>query len=629
MADFAFPSFSTEVNHYNRMKQAAASRDGHMSLARSVREGNIRQLFPSELSLNLTFNGVPIANFIDIVARDLSEALAPLPALACTAGEMKTDADQRRAEMKNRIGDWYWSTSRLEQQMLSGADRYLTYGFLPFFVEPNVEGKRPYIQVDDPVDAYYEKNRFGEVVFYAKRWNKRADDLCAMFPEYTSYILTDPDSPTGKRIPGDAMIEVVRWVDKKSVTLFLPTRKGLILTSYEHKLDCAPVVIAERPGCGSEPRGQFDDVIWTQVARAIFSTLSLEAAAQAVEAPIAVPSDMDEFPIGPNTILQSDNAKDIHRVNLELPPGLFQENAVLDQELKMGSRYPDARAGNTTASVITGRGIEALMGSFDTQIKGAQMVFRQAFQDVTSLCFQMDEKWWGKTEKVIAGTISNKSYEVKYTPSAAINGRYTCTVTYGFAAGMKPSQAFVAMLQLEGAGIIAKGTTMLNMPFDIDPDIEQRNIDVEATRDALKQGLFSLVQSAGPIAEQGGDPSLLVKMAADIVKARQNGQSMEDAATNGFAAYQAALQQKAQEQQSQMSGPGDQGQAGMDSSGGQGGGLPGADSNGLPPGVAPGQAGLPPGGQPSVQNLIAGFRGNGSLPIDQATIQRRVPTGTR
>lgn len=630
MADSAFPSFSTEVNHYNRMKSAATSRDRHMSIALLVREGNIRQLFPAELSLNISFEGTPIANFIDVVARDLTEAIAPLPTLACVSGKMETDADQRRAEMKNRIGDWYWSRSRLEKQMLKGADWYLTYGFVPFFIEPNVEGKHPYIQIDNPMDSYYEKNRFDEVIFYAKRWNRRADELCAMFPEYTNLILTDPNSKSGEKVSGDTLIELVRWVDKTSVTLFLPTRRGLILTSYEHKLDCAPVVVAERPGVGDIPRGQFDDVIWTQVARAIFSALALEAATTAVQAPIAIPADMTEFPIGPNSLLSSENAQDIHRVNLELPPGVFQEDAVLDQEMKLGSRYPDARAGNAQASVITGKGIEALLGTFDTQIKGAQMVFRQIFQDVTAICFEMDEKWWGNVEKTISGTISNKSYEVKYVPKAAINGKYVCTVTYGFAAGMHPSQSFVALLQLAGAGVLAKNTTMLNLPFEMDPDQEQRQIDVEATREALKQGLFSLVQSAGPLAMQGQDPSLLVKMAADIVRARQNGQTMEDAALQGFQAYQEALQQKAQEQAQQMS-PDAAGGAGPggDSAAGNGGQSPDLGPTGLPRGVAPGQAGLPPGGMPTIQNLVAGFRGNGSLPIDQATISRRIPTGTR
>jgi hypothetical protein len=44
---------------------------------------------------------------------------------------MKTEADKRRAERKNRIGEHYWRESRLDTQMFYGADQYLTYGFVP------------------------------------------------------------------------------------------------------------------------------------------------------------------------------------------------------------------------------------------------------------------------------------------------------------------------------------------------------------------------------------------------------------------------------------------------------------------------------------------------------------------
>jgi hypothetical protein len=128
---------------------------------------------------------------------------------------------------------------------------------------------------------------------------------------------------------------------------------------------------------------------------------------------------------------------------------------------------------------------------------------------------------------------------------------------------------------------------------------------------------------------QGQDPSLLVKLAADIVKARSNGKSMEDSAIAGFEAYQAAQQAKASAAAQQMQDSQGQGQADGNPAAGNGGGDSGLNPQGLPDGVAPGQAGLPAGGLPTVQNLVAGFRGNASIPINQDTIQRKIPTGTR
>lgn len=628
MTEMAYPSFSTEVNHYNRMRAKNGTRDRTMQIIQQVRDGHLRQLFPSELELNLNFEGVPTSNFIDIVAHDMAEGIAPLPSLACVAGKMKSQADLTRAETKNRIGDSFWKHSRLEQQMLKGADRYVSYGFLPFFIEPDVDSKSPFIQLDDPMNAYYEKDRFGRVTVYAKRWLRTVDELASAFPEWESTIRAEKDG-SGKA-PGDQQIELVRWVDKEKVTLFLPQRSGLVLTSYEHKMCCVPVVVAERPGISDTPRGQFDDVIWVQVARAIMSILALEAAHTAVQAPIALPDDIDEFPLGPNALLQSANARDIHKLNLELPPTIFAEGQNLDKELRDGSRYPDARSGNSNASVITGKGVEALLGTFDTQIKGAQMIFKQAFEEVTAICFEMDEAWWPNDSKTVSGTLSGRSYEIEYTPKNDINGRYSCTVTYGFAAGMHPSQSVITMLQLQGAGLVAKSTVQMNMPFDMDPVQETRAIDVERYREGVEQGVLALVQAAGPMAMQGQDPTHILKMAADIVKLIQDGQTPEDAVVAAFTTMQQA-QQAAQQAQMQQAQAAQQaaGGAGGDQGGAGGGGFPppGTQDSGLGDHVSPGQAGMPPGGMPTVENLMAGFRGNASLPINQATIQRRVPTG--
>jgi len=583
-----------------------------MEVVRQVRRGNIRQLFPAELNFSLSFEGSPIANFIDVVARDMAEGIAPLPSLACVSGKMKTDADLKRAEMKNRIADNYWNHSKLQRQMLPGADRFVTYGFVPFFVEPDTKEKLPFIQVEDPRNAYYELDRYGCVVVYAKRWLRSLDELCAQFPENRKAIMTDPTTRQTVE-KGNTEIELVRWVDDTNVVLMLPSRNGLVLSSYQHKMEYPPVYIAERPGLDDTPRGQFDDVIWVQVARAIMSTLALEAASIAVQAPIAVPDDMDEFPIGPHAILQSANANQIHRVPLELSPQIFAESQVLDGELKTGARYPDARTGGVQASVITGKGVEALLGTFDSQIKGAQIVFQEALQQVTAMCLEMDEAWWPHVSKTINGTQSGASWEATYVPAADIGGRHHCTVTYGFAAGMHPSQSIVTMLQLEGAGLVAKGTAQENLPFSIDQVQEMKKINVEGSREALKQGLFSLIQSTGPMAAQGQDPEPIIKLAVRVIKDLDNGMSVEDAVADAYA-VQKSEQQEEQAEQAAQQPPG--------MSGGSA-----APGDGLPPGVAPGQAGMPPGGRPTMNQMISGFRGDGNTPVQQAEIRTNQPVG--
>jgi hypothetical protein len=594
------------------MKTRASKRDRHADIIKTVRDGGMRTLFPAELNFDLSFEGTSIANFVDVVARQMAEGIAPLPSLACVSGSMKSDKDLQRAENKNRIGGYYWDKSKLESQMLWGADQFVTYGFLPFFIEPNVPAQRPYIQIEDPYRSYYELDRFGHCTYFAHRYMRTVDDLCSQFPEYENIIRTR--DAQGKYTSGDTELELIKFVDNHCVYLFLPQRNALKLAEYQHRMKFTPVVIAERPGHSrQEPRGQFDDVVWVQVARAIMSILALEAAHTAVQAPLVLPDDMDELPIGPKAVYQTANPQGVQRPKLDLPPTIFAEVQNLESELHTGARYPQAAAGNLDASVITGKGVEELMGTFDGQVKGAQTIFKQALEDATRLCFEMDDKWWPNVRKTIRGTTAGRSYEFTYTAAGQIAGRYTCTVSYGFASGMRSSaQAIVTMLQLEGAGLIAKATLQDNLPFGLDPLAEQRAIHIETTREAIKQGIFGVIQASGQMAAQGQDPTPFLKLAVDAIHAIENGDPVEDAFYQAFAQMQQAQQQRAQAAQQAQS------QAGAGP-----GGPAGADQFAAQQGLA----GQPPGGAPTVEQMRAGFRGQNIQPTLDAFIQRKTATG--
>ena len=55
----------------------------------------------------------------------------------------------------------------------------------------------------------------------------------------------------------------------------------------------------------------------------------------------------------------------------------------------------------------------------------------------------------------------------------------------------------------------------------------QQQIDVEETRDALKQGIYACVQNVGLLAQQGMDQSEILTRVADIIRDRQKGDQLE------------------------------------------------------------------------------------------------------
>lgn len=607
----------TIVSEVAELERDNLGRDNRMRKVRKVRDGEIQDLWPDHFSEK--YPQAVVANWIDVVARDLAEVCAPLPSLSCSSGRMRTEADKARAGKKQRIGEYYWRYSMLETQMFYGADQYLTYGFVPARLEPDVKGKCPKIRIDDPTGVYYRLDRDYHVATYARVWKEPVGDLAAKFPDAASLILNKDGKPAE-----ESELKVVHHLDNTYDTLYLPERKGLILAQYAHKMSRTPVEIAVRPGLHTDPRGQFDDVLWVQLARAVMAQLALEAGHKAVEAPITVPTDVVELNVGPDAVIQTDNPQGVGRVHLQVPAEAFALNASLDQEMKIGSRYPDARLGVAEASVITGKGVQALMGGFDTQIKSAQTFLGRMLRDITELAFEMDEKWWPNKTETINGSYSGESYLVTYTPRIDIAGNYTCDVNYGFAAGMSPQNALVMMLQARGDGLVDRDTVrqQLRSAWGIDIEQAQRDLDVQETEDGIKQGLLAALGSSGQMLAQGmtDQAFLFFQMADDVIRGRQNGKPLNEIVMQSLTAYQ---QQQQQAQQAQM-------EAQMQAQGGAGGaggeGIPGVGPDGLPPGVAPGQAGLAPGGLPSIQSLVAGISGSGQPQLG-ATVRKRLPVG--
>jgi len=495
--------------------------------------------------------------------------------------------------------------------MYTGADRYLTYGMLAFVIEPDFENNRPMIRLDNPIGSYPEWDRFGKLLSYTRRYSKTVRELINDFPELEPQLRGPYEQRNSER-----MLEVFRYQDKNDLVLFIPERKNLILEQSKNFIGEIPVVIAVRPGLDSDEhqRGQFDDIMWVQVARSRFATLQLEAAQKAVQAPFALPADVNVLDIGPDATIRSANPEKIRRVELNIPNGVFQETAQLDQELRVGSRYPQGRLGQQSGSIVTGRGVEALMGGFDTQVKTAQAVFAEAFRHVMRICFLMDETLFPNVTKEVRGVNAGAPYEITYTPAKDINGDYWCDVTYGMMAGLDPNRALVFGLQARGDKLISRDFLRRQMPWEMNVTMEEEKVEVEMLRDALMQSVSGYAQALPAMIAQGQDPSKILTSMAEIIKGRQKGDNIEDVIAQAFAPepQPEAPQEMQAEAAGQPGAPSQEGQL-----------PPGLSATGRMQGVAPGQEGMAPGGRPALQTLLAGLSSSGAPNLSAGVIRRQ------
>jgi len=506
-------------------------RDARNLSVLAVRKGQIASVYPEFFPEGVDANVV--ANFIDVVARDLSEVMAPLPAINCSAANSVSDKARTFADKRTRIASNYFVHSDLSVQMYSGADWYLTYGFVPFMIELDEDSKLPRIRVENPIGAYPEFDRYGRCVAFAKRYMMTLGELASQFPEHETQIL----GQEGYKQDLHAQVEMVRYYDKDQSIIYLPKKGNLVLSRALNPMGKMMVVVARKPSIDGEMRGQFDDVLGIQLLRNRFALLAMEAAEKSVQAPIVLPQDVQELQLGGDAVIRTSNPAGVRRVELNIPQGAFTEAQLLNQELRSGTRYPEGRSGNIDASIVTGQGVQALMGAFDTQVKSAQAIFAAALRDVVSLCFEVDEKIF-PSEKTIRGVDSGSPYEITYKPIKDIKGDYSADVRYGMLAGLNPAQGLIFMLQALGGGLISKDMAMRELPFTVNVTQELEKIEIENMRSSLLSGITAMAQAIPQMATQGGDPASIVTKIAGVISARQKGQTLEEAIANVFTPQQ-------------------------------------------------------------------------------------------
>ncbi len=377
--------------------------------------------------------------------------------------------------------------------------------------------------------------------------------------------------------------------------MFIPSRGGAVLAETPNKIGRVPVAIAQRPSLDGEVRGSFDDVLPVYAAKARLALLTMEAVQKSVEAPLALPTDVTQLSVGPDSVIRSNSPEKIRRINLDVPQFAFAENNVLADEMKLGTRFPQARAGQAEGSIVTGQGVKALMAGFDSQIKVIQSILGEAIGEAISIAFATDEAYFPTLSREVSATANGVPYKLKYKPSVDINGNYGVTVEYGLMAGLDPNRALVWGLQARGDKLISRGMLRRNLPISLNAGEEERAIDIEEMRDSLKASISQLAAAIPQMVSQGQDPMSLVEKMATVIDERKKGTPLEEAVARAFKPEPAPEAPQAPE----MAQP--------EQPMGMGGGMP-----------------QMPQGRPPMQELLAGLTGSGN-PNLAARVTRQIP----
>jgi len=582
------------------LRRANQDADQRARDVHDVRSGDIESVMPG--SMPDAWPKPIVANMIDTAARDIAEVMGQMPSINCASGVMTTDKAKRFSSKRTKIANHYVQNSRLQAgKQITFFDYYNSYGMAVYVVEPDFEDQVPRIRVENPMGAYPEFDLWGRVKSYSRIWREEAIHLVAKYPSLIRILqANETGGPT--QTWAQREVEIAKYCDADQIVIYLPSHSNTVVERMDNPLGKVYVSIARRPGYDSETRGAFDDAVWVQLAKARMALLGLEATEKAVRAPLVVDRTTTNMTFGDDAIIRSDNPEKLKYLVRDVPDYATREGGLLDMEARQAMRSPEARSGSLKASIITGKGVEALMGGFDTVISTGQAVGREALQRALMLCFEMDEKLWPNIARTITGVVQGTPFEETYVPSIDIAGSYTADVSYGFAAGTDPARAIVAMLQLRGDQLLSRDFVQRQLPMELDVAQLQVQIDTEQFNDALKQGVMAYMQSILPMAQQGaGDPVDALTKISKLMKEREKGTSIADAVLKVFKPKEQPAGAAPQDPMAALMG---------------GGGQPGAQPGGAPPGGGESPQNM------DMMSLLAGMTGKGE-PTMSSKVQRR------
>lgn len=579
------------------LKAKYADRDVRSTQVRYVRAGDFDRV--AEHLFNEDWPRPTVANLIDTMARDFAASLAPLPTFACSSTSMVSDAARNFADKRTKIANNYVQFSNLAAQNLDGADGYNCYGLYAISVEPDLKAKMPRMRVLDGATVYPLWNSYMETIAAAQIYTLSAPDVEARWPQVGEARRTNQISCQGEQY------EVCKYVDSERVVVYLPEAGNMVLEQSRNLLGRCFIVAVPRPaGEGSwsgNIHGAYDDLIWPQMARHQFQMLAMEAAADAVEAPLAVPMDVPDLPHGPKAVIRSNNPQGIRRVPVDVPQQAFQAMQWLERDMQLGGMTTQARMGQQGSGWTTGRGMEALGDSYSGQLAAAQEMLKFALKQALGLCFAWDEKLWANVSKKIRGHDNGVPFEITYTPAKDIKGDHTVDITYGFAAGMDPNRSLVYLLQGLGAGLLSKDYVLRNLPAQVNATEELKKVELEQVRAAALAALNGMSATIPQLAMNGQDPSDAIAKIAEVAKLMQKGDPIEVVLGKVFAPKPPPAP------------------AGTDT--GMPAGMPGQpgspDAGGAPMGGG-GAAPQAPQGRPNLQMLMAGLSSSGNPNLSAA-----------
>jgi hypothetical protein len=258
-----------------------------------------------------------------------------------------------------------------------------------------------------------------------------------------------------------------------------------------HRLPACPVVEAKRYTHDGEYRGAIEDTIPQLRIAQNFQARIFDDLEGNIYAPVVMDNIENPEDYGPGAQLLGTGEGQAKVEYARSPVNFEAQRSVesLVEGARQQAAWPQQRAGDPGASIVSQKGVVSLAGNFNAELAWAQMDTADGLQRANRVTAAFDEHHC-PGEKQIEGIEGKQSWHESYDPTVIFAGDYRNKVTYGDRFGLDAQQYITQLAMAGNLGWKSRRNAAAASGLVDDPLAEETDIAIEQLTDLFMQGVL-------------------------------------------------------------------------------------------------------------------------------------------
>ena len=420
-------------------------------------------------------------NFIPSIIQAKRSFIGTIPSLQCPPASPPKAGDtvvRPLAEKLERVLQGFWTYSLIGKRMNQIGYWNPALGTTVGVVWPDVENKRPMLQMRSPYGCYpvladVDGQKLSQCIFDTKYKPRQA---AAMFPSIKNELLD---------YGGD--VPVTQYLDEEQIVTIVADQYRV--KEIANKWGFVPIVLIPNESFGEGPWGDDDiaHVIPVQSEYVYRETLKTAILEQTIMQPLAIEGGEnlpEEIPMGPRDAIPVQMGGRVYRVPpVQVPYQYLQSQNDLIKLIDRVGSIPEVMRSQFEGSVLTGKGVSTLMGPTQMafNVKGNEIY--PAIATLNRMAMEMWHKMWPRSEHTVYAMGKGNKMMVETFKTGEFNGWYENIVYVDASSYFDAQSRFVMVLQAVQNRLMSRQTAMQFVPGVSDAPNEVELIKAELQED--------------------------------------------------------------------------------------------------------------------------------------------------